>query len=517
MSDFPVTGVPPSFRLPGTFGEVLFAQGPSTASSSEYDVVFVMPKTSAGTWTVNTRYRVKTELDARLGGGVGSMIHRGIKRFLLANKTSAVYAVPYAATSGGSPAAATATVTWATDPTATGVTKVTVAGQVFSVAFVVGDTVTTIAAAMVAAVNAAEDLPCTAANASGVLTLTARIAGTSQGDGTTGVIRLRVEIDSGVGTTIASSGVALGLGAGADGAEGSTTEASNLAAALATLTAVRNYYIVFSDWDAEGIAAVKAHVALKSEAKAGLRSVAITGNTGALAACQTLATTANYERLRIALQIGSSWDAASLAGQLAAVYQKHESKDPATNFDGYAGPDWMVPNADLESNWPDADDQNDAINDGITIIASSPRGTSIAMSCTTRSKNAGGTVDDPRALESHRVAVGDKLMDNIVQAGALSFQGKKLRADVLKADGSIDFNAKYPPGVITPYRARGLFKSVSSRFEERAQIESAAYLMETLQTGVDPDNNGRLEATFNFNAINLLHQFTVRAAETNSG
>src|SRR5688572_18316512 len=107
----PITGVAQDYRVPGSYAEVLFAQGPASASTGVREVVFVMPKISAGTWTAATLYPVANDSEAATGAGEGSPLHRGIRKFMQMNKDAKVYALPVAETSGGSPVAATWTCT----------------------------------------------------------------------------------------------------------------------------------------------------------------------------------------------------------------------------------------------------------------------------------------------------------------------------------------------------------------------------------------------------------------------
>ena len=100
----PITGVDANYRVPAVLAEIVFNQGPATASAPTRNVCFVMPKLSSGTWTAATPYQVKNEADVITGAGAGSPLHRAIRKFLLANKDATVWAVPVAATTGGSPA-----------------------------------------------------------------------------------------------------------------------------------------------------------------------------------------------------------------------------------------------------------------------------------------------------------------------------------------------------------------------------------------------------------------------------
>jgi phage tail sheath gpL-like len=517
MGGIPITGTPSNFRVPGGYIEVLFGQGPASAFAGTRDIVYVMPKTAAGTWAVNTVYEVPDEKTARTGAGVGSPAHRAARVGLMANRNARHYAVVYAATSGAAPAAATGTIVLANSATGSGVVSVWVAGELCQASFVSGDTVTAIGDALEASINAKDWLPCTALNAAGTVTLTAKIAGASQGDGTTGVIHMRGEITSGIGTTLTLSGAALGLGAGVDGAEGSTTEAANLETALATLDSDRKYYVVVSVWSTADLAKLKTHIATKSEPRPGLRSVGIAANTGALAACQTIATGLNHERLQIAWCKASEWDTASIAGNVAAIRQKREEVDAATNLDSYRAADWLVPPTHLQADWPSSNDQSDAINDGITPIATNSAGSYLVMSCTTRSKNAAGTVDDPRALETHRVSVADLFADEELAEFALNYANKKLKDDERLADGSVNTNQNVPPGVITPHGFKDHIRRRVDRFESSGLTQNGDASNESLRCVIDPNNGGRLQVGLDLEAINLLHQLTVRLAEVSTG
>jgi len=452
------------------------------------------------------------------GAGSGSPIHRALRRSIRVNRNAKHWALPYAPTVAGTPVAAAGTVTWATDPTGTGVTTVTVVGEQSSVSFTSSDTVTTVAAAMVLVINAKAHLPVTATSVAGVMTLTAKILGTSQGDGTTGVIRYRSEIDSGNGTTVADSGAALGLGTGTAGVEGSTTEAAQLATALTAIDAARYYYMGFSIWDTTGITNAVTHLTTKADPIPGLRSVGTIGFTGTLAAGQSLATAQNFERLQMVWQPNAEADVAELVGNMIGVRQKHEEVDTATNFDGFrrAG-EWLVPAAFDQSDWPDLTDQNDAINDGMTPIASDQRGSYIVMTITTRSKDAAGAVDDFRAAETHRVSVADEYTDTVILRHALNFSNKKLRGDKLLPDGKVNTNQRLFPNVVTPFTYKPFVKKILTEFFDAAKIQEVAASKDGLRSVRDPQNGGRLEIGHDLTVIDLLHQITFRIAETSTG
>jgi len=523
MAEIPILGIPSTWRVPGPYAEILFAQGPATAAAGQRDIIVVAPKlTGSGTWTANTVYEVTNEQTAIDGAGAGSPLHRALRRILKTNKITKLWALPYAETSGGAPAKADLTVTWTDDPTATGVTGVEICGEEITVAFTDASTVTTIATAMKAAINDRSHLPVTADNAAGVLTLEAKINGISQGDGTTGAIRVRAFIDAGKTTSVATENGgttdALGLGTGTTGAEGSTTEAANLATALATINAARYYYIVTTCWDATSLGNLQTHISNKSEPNPGLRSVGIAGYQGTLANAQTLATARNYERLQIAWQPNSWADPAELAANVASIRQKRESVLAAHNFDSYRNAsDWLVPPAYSQADWPTQTNQNDAITDGLTPIASDQVGSYIVMSISTRSKNSAGTQDDFRAAETHRVSVADLYMDTVLVNYALNYENKRLKDDQYLSDGSVNPNQKLVPGVITPSLFKPFIRGFIDDFADKGLIQNEDASKEGLRCVVDPNNAGRLETGHDLHVIDLLHQATFRLAEVSSG
>lgn len=522
MALIPILGVPSTFRVPGQFAEILFAQGPATASAGARDAILIMPKLAAsGTWIANTIYRVRNEKEAEDGSGLGSPLHRGLRAWLKSNKIGKIFALPYLPTTGGVPAAADLDFTYTTDPTGTGVTKVTIAGEVVSVSFNDTDTVTTIAVSIIDVINSREFLPVTASNIAGVVKLTAKIDGQSQGDGTTGAIRVQLEIDAGIGTTLTSENTslndALGLGTAAAGAEGSTTEAAQLATALATITAARFYYMGISVWEAVGLGNLQNHIASKSEPIPGLRSVGMGSFTGALAAGQTLATARNFERLQIVWQPNSQRDPATLVGNVLGVRQKREALDSAFNFDFYRrADDWDIPAAFSESDWPDGDDQNDAINDGLAPIASDGSGSYFVMSVDTRSKDSSGTVDDFRATETHRISVADEFTDTLLLRHRLQYGGQKLADDQLLPDGSVNNNQRIFPKVQTPSSYRIFPISLLNEFEGQ-RLQNVTASKDGLRVVRDPNNGGRLEVGINLHVVDLFHQATFRLAEVSTG
>ena len=511
-------GVASNYRVPNVYLQSLFAQGPATASEPGRKMLVAMPFATGGTAVANTLYRIRngTEIDAI--AGARSPAARACKTVLKAKTGRELWYLAVPQTTGGVPGAADGTIVYASNATATGFTTIKTMGKKFVVKITSGDTPTVIGDAVEAALNADPELPFTAANATGTVTLTAAINGDSMGDNTTGVIRYSAEIDSGLTTTVTTSGAALGLGTGTAGVDGTTTEAAQLATALATVDNVHHYYIVTSTWSATGVANLTAHIAAKADPLVGLRSVGITAFTGALAACTTKAIAQNNERIQIAWQPNSQFDVATLAANMAAIRQKREKFTPF-NFDGYRrAEDWFVPGCLDAADRITRDDLNDALNDGITPIATDEIGSYVVMSVNTRSKDSGGTLDDFRATETHRVSIGDEFASVQATTWSKAYDGFQQRDDKKLDDGvTPDPSDIPPPNVITPQWGKVGIQKIYDDFEAAGKLQNTERDKAALELVIDPANTSRMECSLPYQTIDQAHSLTVRAAELSAG
>lgn len=480
--------------------------------------------TSAGTWTAGTLYPVSSEKQAIDGAGVGSPLHRLIRFHLKCNPRGRVYALPYAASSGGSPVAATATVTWTTAPSASGQTRVTVCGEQVSANFTTSSTVTTIAADVAAKINSKVWLPCVASVVAGVLTLTAKIVGASQGDGTVGVIRIRAEIDPGKTTTVATSGAALGIVAGAAvaGVDGSTTELVNMAAALANVTSSRLYYMGFSLWDATSLATIKTHVVNKNAPSPGLTCRAVTGYTSTLSAGITLATGKNTELMHVHWQKNSEHDTAELTAQLIAITQLKEELDTAyPGFDSYAGQGWNLLPAYAQADWPSDQDKQDAVTAGLCVVDSNQVGSRLVMHVTTRSKDSTGLINDFRATETHRISAMHDFSDTLKLNHYLTYTSKgfKIQDDPKNRDGTLDVNAlsALPANVITPAKYQPWFFARLADFVRDGKFQGLSTWQQGTRINIDPQNVSRLEVGTSGRTVDIMHQTSFVLSEQTPG
>src|SRR3954468_8751352 len=513
----PILGYPSDYRAPFTAVQIDFAQGPSTSRGPGRSPIYIGPKTSAGSWTVGTVYKVSREQDVIDGAGAGSFLHRMLRMHLLVDKGATLYAMCYAASSGGGIATATGTITISGSPTATGNVTTTVCGEDITTAFSTTDTPTTIAANLSAQINAKTFLPLTSSPSAGVITLTAKIAGASSGDGTVPVLRFRSSPDPGKGITVVTSGAALGISTGVSGADGATTEVANLTSALAGITNSRYYYMGFSLWSSAAATVIRTHVLNKSTPNPGLRCRAFMGYPGAETALTTIANANNYERLHFVNQENSDHDAAELCAQVLAIHRKMESIPAGFVPDNYRGPDWLIRPVYDNNDVPTQTEVNTAVTNGICIISSDPSGSFLVMSVNSRSKDATGSLNDFRATETHRVSFMDSFADTWLARHQVTYFGFKLKPDAVLADGTVDVNQKLPPKPVTPSRYIPFVAKIIDEFEEAGMFQNATDWKASLRANIDPLNNGRLELGDSGRTIDILHQTSLRLAEVSPG
>ena len=213
------------------------------------------------------------------------------------------------------------------------------------------------------------------------------------------------------------------------------------------------------------------------------------------------------------LQVNSEHDCAELVGAWMALRHKYETTDSAFCFDGISL-DPYISNVYSVADYPDADDVNDAICDGITIVESGPTGPHVAMSVDTRSKNAAGTQDDFRATETHRISVCDEFTDEVLTLWANQYGGTKARDDKYTADGKVDYTQSYIRGVTQPSQIGVMLKKQMDVYETNAKLQDAA----TTKQSVSVVKEGSRFACFaELRVIDHAHQATFKFAEVSPG
>lgn len=213
--------IPSNLRTPLFFAEFDNSQA-NTATATQRTLIIGQALTSAG---VQLNVPVIESSASNTAGiyGAGSMLHNQMVAYLANDVAGEIYLLPLA--DGDAQTAATGKVTLTTAPSETGVISLYIAGQRVQATVMSTDTVTVMAASLVAAITAKTSLPVTAAAAAGVVTLTAKNKG-AHGNGID--LRLNYQGIAGGESTPAGLGITLTAMAGGAGAPDMTTALANL-------------------------------------------------------------------------------------------------------------------------------------------------------------------------------------------------------------------------------------------------------------------------------------------------
>lgn len=172
--------IPVSIRTPGAYVEFDNSKAISGLPAAPRKTLLIGLRLAGGTTPALTPLRCVNPNQVTAAFGRGSMLDRMYRAARAGDASTEVWAVALDESGGGT--AATGTITVTGTATAAGTIALMIAGQRVLIASAVGDTATATAAKIVAAITAAPDLPVSAANVAGVVTLTARHKGTMGND-----------------------------------------------------------------------------------------------------------------------------------------------------------------------------------------------------------------------------------------------------------------------------------------------------------------------------------------------
>jgi len=205
-------------------------------------------KLAAGAAASNVPVPVGSVSEAQQLAGLGSMLDAMTQIFFKNSASQELWVVPLDEPSAG--VAATGTITVATPPTQAGTVYVYVAGRRVAVPISASDTVTTVAASIVAAIGADPSMEVTASNAAGVVTLTARHKGVDGND-----IDFRVNYGGSLAAEEMPAGLTFTLANGGKLTGGTGTP--DLSAAIAALGDENYEYVAFSFTDSTSLVAIE--------------------------------------------------------------------------------------------------------------------------------------------------------------------------------------------------------------------------------------------------------------------
>lgn len=168
--------IPDTLRIPFSYTEIDGSQAVRGVQPDAQKALIIGQKLASGTATVERLVQVRSEGEARVLFGAGSLLHMMCKFYLLNNKWTEMWAIPLNDASAGAKAAGKFTFTG--PASAAGSVCVYIGGVRAAAAVASGDTATAIATAITAAINANADLPVDATASSGEVALSFKHKGT---------------------------------------------------------------------------------------------------------------------------------------------------------------------------------------------------------------------------------------------------------------------------------------------------------------------------------------------------
>jgi len=481
-----------SNKLPGSFLKVSLGVGSQSAAAAARRILVIGNKTSAGSKAAASITQTLSTDDAITYFGQGSELHRMIRNLLRAYPGANLYA-GVVAESGGT--AASTTIVFSGGPaTAAGTVEVYVCGERVVASFAIGDTATTVASAVSAAINNNPDLPVTASPSTGTVTVTAKHKG-PRGNR----IRVYDVITSGSGLTHTVTDAYLASGATSD------SPANVLDAA-----ASQRWHVIVSAYDdSTNLGLVKTHLATYSAPEEGKRGVQVFASADTLGNATTLAQAINDARARCLWHYNSDVPPGELAASWAGSYVRGLSTDAAFNFDGAAVLAAIAQRT--LGDQPIKSELASALNNGISPVRVLADGSTcvLARAITTKCLDSGAH-PDYRVLDVHKVDVPDAVADQLESDFA------DFVANNPKLANDTETGIMPPPGVATPSTIKDWAYGITKRFDaEDAEGSAGAlgrYLTNVEANGldivaeIDGTAAGRANVSIPLDVVELFHQ-----------
>lgn len=458
--------IPSSIRKPGKYFEFNNSLAVRTLPSNLQRVLIVAQKLAAGSAAVNTIVQVFDAETAAVLFGRGSQAHRMVRAAIIANPYLQLYVLPVADDAAG--VAATATITYTGPASAAGSVYVNIAGAELTVPVAAADSVTVIAAAVAAAINAKTDLGVTAAAAVGVVTLTAR---------NKGVVANNIKL--------AATAAATGVTAVATAFTGGLND-PDLTAALAAAQPGGHEILCVPYQAATQLTVLRTHLNFVSGPMEQRRAIGVFASTGTLAAATTLAGTLNSERITSALLPGSFTPAEEIAAGYASVIAFEE--DPARPLNTLVITNATVPPIASRMS---RTEQESALNNGVTPMEVGP----------------GDQVQIVRAITTYTLnaqAIADISWLDLTTIRTMDYIAKACRERIA---------ARFPRDKLssrTAARVRSELLDVLFKAEELEIVEQVEANKPYLIVERDSQDPNRLNAKIPTDVVNGLHVFAGR-------
>ena len=480
----PFNEIPSYQMLPGEFVEVQPDYNNLGLLPYPSRILLIAQKLLTGSGIVLNRNQVIRSSDGAALGGVGSMADQMVNALFAAQQNIPTDLILVADASGATKATGTITIagTW----TMNGTFPLEVAGVYLGVGFASTDTPTTLAADIVAAVNAYGQpqgvaLPVTAANTAGVVTFTARHGGLCGND-------IKLEVGALVGDSLAP-----GMTATVVGMSGGATNPA-ISTVISAINNIRYSDIVCPWQDESNIQALTAELDRRYGAMVKLDGTGYVVFTGSFS---TIQTTKSYVNGKCLTAMGITnpptvpWALAAAFGGMAATKL---TDDPARQLRGLALPG-IVGSRPVDHMYDQ--ERELLLEGGVSTFTELVDGTVVLERVVSTYLTNSEGVPDPAWQD----IMTSKVMTR-VRYDWRNYWGLLYPRNKLAPDGSIA--AQYDPSVVTPNRAKGSWIARCRLYEQAGWLTDMTTGLKLAQQAVfmiDPNNKNRLLGTQPLNII----------------
>ncbi len=463
------TNVPTSLRKPGVYTEFSFVDNVGGLVALPKRVVCVA-EAVGGTAPLNLPVQLFSESDADTKLGVGSLAALGIRCAIataqMQGASPEFWACPIALPGGGT--AAVQTITLTGPATQAGTLILSIKGVMISVGVNSGDSITTVAAAIAAAITALKNvLPITATSSIGVVTCTNVQKGVNGND----VVYATVQTVAGITVTFAAATAGAGV--------------ATIATALAALYDKRYHAIGTSNHTTTDIAAeISDGLFAWGFAQAQYRFYFM-GEPGSLGTAQTLQAAADYFPIHIISCRGSASLPIEIAMATATAWYCRTA--PNANMDNTLLP-LAPPNG---ANAYTSSEIESLLNGGCTPLAP-----------------AGGFVSIVRLVTSQiSVSLADATPIEELRESAIPRTTSELAEQVDIAIGQGMVAATETDDVLND--ARDIIIAVDRTFEANGWIEDVDTFLDKISAEYATSPGGRMNATNPHKVVPPLHQIVI--------
>ncbi|CAB3779398.1 hypothetical protein LMG28688_00829 [Paraburkholderia caffeinitolerans] len=497
MGNISFPNIPQNIRVPLFYADLDNSKANTGATTQR--ALIIGQIASGGTGVANTPVISQGIGDAKSVGGVGSMLALMTSAYRAADNFGEVWYLPLA--DDPTAVAATGAIAFTAPATATGVLYTYIAGQLVTMTVTASQSISQLATALAAAINAASDLPVTAvvdATTTSKVDLTAKNKGLAAGD-----IDIRLNYRGALSGESTPTGLALTITPMSGGAVN-----PSLTAGLANLLDQEFDFIALPYTDATSLAAIASFLSSKTGRWSWSKQIfghAFAAYRGTLASCTTFGATQNCEHYSVMGFYDSPSPSYVWAADICATAAVAIRADPARPLQTLALSTALAP--PLASRFA-LTDRNTLLWDGISTFTVAQDGTvALENVITTYQTNSYGQADNSY-LEVETMTTLTYVLRQLKLAITSQFPRMKLADD----------GTRVSPGtnVVTPSIIKGALVAQYKEMEDDGFVQDSATFAANLIVQKNTTNPNRVDVVYPAVLIDqlrifaLLMQFTLQ-------